>query len=615
MAKTIAAIGGTALRPGISKNGRYYSPEMIADAVRAAKERIELGLEPLTMWLSHESADRGRVTEMCGRLTDLELQPDGSARYSAVIAANEAGREAAALFDTTDGQPAFLRGVSIRGYWTSEPKPVLVGGQAATTADGLVLDGIDFTDRPGVEGAGIDSVALTSEGTPTESGAAAAWRITESVQEARVTTTTTEPGAAPNTAPAHTRPAPPRAAVEQEQPGSPRRWADQGYLSGGRQWPLDTREQAQAAWRTWTDQGIREAYTPQQRKRISDRIKGALAEHGVTVEQVGDERAMVLREAAPAASTAVTEWYDAYYCSPDGSVSVSLDNGSFYVQVCSYRSIPPEDLDRVARAAMDGACRAVAALDPDADGDMDAGAAESTPAPEVTETSVTAGSTAPTGVDSTNTEEAHAVSEPTQTTPPAQAPATPQAPAAPAAPVAAETAPPATPTGPVAEQAPTAPTNITLTGDQFAQLLAAARGGAAPVEQAPAAPVAEQAPAAPPAPAPVAPQAPAAPAPAAPVAETEDQRVARLVQEQLRALLPGAVQQAAQGGALPQRTGFVAPVAEDAAAAGVSDGELPAGWPQKPLHQYSQQEWETHVRPMTGAAVLGNAFVKPNTQS
>lgn len=137
---------------------------------------------------------------------------------------------------------------------------------------------------------------------------------------------------------------------------------------------------------------------------------------------------------------------------------------------------------------------------------------------------------------------------------------------------------------------------IHLTDDQFAQLLARMAPVAAPVEAAPAvaAPVAETA-----APAPA--EVPATAA--APVTESDEDRINRLVAEGIKAALPAAIQESVERGGGPARKGLVETTAPADAATAVSG--LPEGWPQKPLHKYTDEEFRTHVSSSTANFVLG----------
>ena len=138
---------------------------------------------------------------------------------------------------------------------------------------------------------------------------------------------------------------------------------------------------------------------------------------------------------------------------------------------------------------------------------------------------------------------------------------------------------------------------VHLTDEQFAQLLAR-------VSPAPAAPAAESAPAEPVA-------ETTTEAAAAEVTETEEQRIARLVAEGVAAALPKAIQEHVETTGGPARKGLVAQVAETAGASGTGSAGLPEGWPQKPLHQYTDEEWRAHVAPSTVGAILGARGAAP----
>ena len=185
MAKTIATIGGVALAPGVSANRRWYKPEHVRNAVARAQERIKAGAEPMVMLTHHAAEDDSRA--IAARLTGMSLDEDGNARYTAAIADTPAGRDLAALTDTSDGQPAHLKGVSIRGYWLGTVTKVKGpdGEPVETSSGGIELDGLDFTKSPGVTGAQVDTFAWADRTGRSETTERVA--IYESVQEARVT--------------------------------------------------------------------------------------------------------------------------------------------------------------------------------------------------------------------------------------------------------------------------------------------------------------------------------------------------------------------------------------------------------------------------------------------
>jgi hypothetical protein len=573
---SIATVTGTALVPGVSMNKRLYSTELIGKAVARAQARLaDPDGMPLTMRVAHPKPGEvvfAPVTEIVGRVTKIWQEADGRARFTAAIADTHEGRTVAALVDNRSGRP-YLRNVSIRGSWLGQThRTLLPGGGMAETADDLELDGLDYTHKPGVAGADIEQVAGPDEGAR-ESGPDGRTPITESVQEALVT--------AINEASA------PAATV------GPRVYADMGYLADGdKRLPLDSRGEAKAAWRHITEADNARRYTSAQLKRVKGRIKTALGKHGVGV--AGDGWLVESAEGTP-----VLEGYSEQR---PGSFYVTLDNGKVCVTVSSY-CIDPHDLDRIGRAAMDGACQALAVMDPDMDGDIDVPGApgddtdddmggESAPAAAapVVETELSAPETAP------------ATPEPAPTTASTEAPA--PAPAADSTtepesedPAMAETTTAAEGSAATPAAAPVA--GITFTDDQFAQFLARmAPAAVAAAESAPAAaaPVAEATAAAEP----------------APVVETEEQRIGRIVEAQVQARLTAAIQESVEKQGPPQRKGIVGRVQESGELATTGNGGelndhgLPANWPNKPLHQYTSEERARHLSPTLMQHVVGH---------
>jgi hypothetical protein len=559
---SVATVTGTALVPGVSMNKRLYSTELIGKAVARAQARLaDPDGMPLTMRVAHPKPGEvvfAPVTEIVGRVTKIWQEADGRARFTAAIADTHEGRTVAALVDNRDGRP-YLRNVSIRGSWLGRThRTLLPGGEMAESADDLELDGLDYTHKPGVAGADIEQVAGPDEGAR-ESGPDGRTPITESVQEALVT--------AINEASA------PAATI------GPKVWADMGYLADGdKRLPLDSRSEAKAAWRHITEADNARKYTSAQLKRVKGRIKTALGKHGVGL--VGDGWLVESAEGAP-----VLEGYGE---ERPGSFYVTLDNGKVCVTVGSY-CIDPHDLDRIGRAAMDGACQALAAMDPDMDGDIDVPGAPSedtdgdmggesapaTAAAAVVETEPAAPETGP------------ATPEPAPTLAPNEAPA--PVPAADSTtepesedPAMAETTTAAEGNAATPAAAPVA--GITFTDDQFKQFLdrmvPAAAG--APAESAPAAAATVA-------------EATAAAEPAL-VVETEDQRIQRLVAEGIAAERTRLIQETVERQGPPQRKGLVGRVQESGELATTGNGGelnsqgLPADWPDKPLHEYKGAE-------------------------
>ncbi len=158
MSRTLAYVHGTAIAPGVSRNGRLYTREMIRDAVTEAQQYVVADGDdmPLAQRTHHDAEDDS--LRLTGRLLSLTYEEStGKAKFKAAIPATRAGRDIHALVDTTDGTP-FLKGVSIRGAWKGPEQTVMHDGQSVRTSSGLRLLGLDYTASPGVHGAVIDRV-------------------------------------------------------------------------------------------------------------------------------------------------------------------------------------------------------------------------------------------------------------------------------------------------------------------------------------------------------------------------------------------------------------------------------------------------------------------------
>lgn len=575
----IATVSGTAIRPGISRNNRKYTPEAIGRMVERAQARLNEGEMPLTTLTHHEAGDDS--TRIVGRITRITQEADGSATYQAEITDTHHGRD---ILSLVSGPTPALKGVSIRGAWVG-PVRREAGPNGATveTADDLELDGLDYTRKPGVPGAGIASVALAGA-EPRESDGSSRVPIAESAPEASVTVTEAD-----DSTPA---------------PGGP--FADPGYQADKKKrYPVDTKARAKAAWSFVNQADNARLYTSAQLKRIKQRITKALKGFGVTVATAEGW----LIDPATAISEALAECWD-MDSQPAGDLYISLTNGPTTVTVSS-RLLDPHDLDLVGRAAMAGACNALLQLDPDMDADIDVPGApdEDTDGDMGTGTATAAGSpcpcncgcaiptvpgACPCGCESCvhcmtedddameTTESAPADATPSPSTPAPETPAA-ETPTQEKEPAMAESTTPAADTA-----AAPAARGVHLTDDQFKQLLAAITPAAIP------APATESA-------APVETVIEAT-APAD-VAETDEQRITRLVAEGIATALPKAVQEHVEATGGPTRKGLVAPVTEHTAP--VTAGGLPEGWPAKPLHEYTDEEFRQHVSPATVNAILG----------
>ena len=489
MARRIATVRGIALAPGVSKNGRLYTPENIGRAFERASTRLaDPKARPLTMFTHHDGA--GNPTHLVGRIAQLTKDRSSTVRFRSDIADTEHGRDIANLTATEDDQPAFLDGVSIRGRWIGPVRRVrMPDGSMVETADDLEILGLDYTDRPGVDDARIESSTPVGPDDPAE-GELGGSLIFESVDRVLVEATSAPYGEVP--------------------------YADPGYQKDRqKRYPLDTKRHAQAAW-AYINQGDNtKPYTASQLKRVKGRIRKALKGFGVTTS-----------EAAPSVPLAEdAAWETVTECVGDSGAGFSIQarNGPISVSISAYDGIEPAELEVIAQAAMGAACLALKAMDPDMDADIDVPGA---PDADTDSSMEAAGQrpnddqmeTAPVPGDRLTEDQQRALAAAhlppgTLVTPAVLAAAlaqtAPPAPAAGARPITQEVPAVSEPQSPaVAEQAPATPAPaITLTADQFQQLLAGR------------APVAESAPA----------------APAAPIVETEDQRVARLVAEGMAA--------------------------------------------------------------------------------
>lgn len=610
MAKTLATVSGVALMPGVSRNGRLYTREAIAKAVGRAQKRIEVGegLDiiqsdddmrdgPMSQLTHHAAEDDS--TRIVGRVTRLALGEDGSARFDAAIADTDHGRTIASLLDTTDGQPPFLKGVSIRGAWLGKVQRVKgPDGQPCETAADLELDGLDYTRKPGVPGAQVTAFEWARGGANETTERVL---ITESVEEARVTTITEDTTPAAGQVPAELREA--LASIfaaapddlEEASPamskrgsglsGAGRVWADPGYQADKKQrYDLSTKPNAKSAWSYISQKANASKYTPAQLKRVKGRIKAALKRFGVTVAAEG-----WTIEPAFQVTEALAEMIGDP--SAAGSFSLNACNGPVSICISSY-CLDPADLHPVLQAACDATCQALAALDPDMDGDIDVPGAGA----EDTDDDMDNGDgvedlvrrlmSAVRGESAEQTEDVlaevralrageTAVTEaaPTPESPAAAQEAVNQGTEAPMTETTTQEAAPATAAPAFTQADVSAAVTQALEADRAARKAAKAAKRAKAAESAPAAPVAET-----------------APAPAQPdieqlvaekiaaalqtqgLAETAEQKIARLVEEGVTR----AKQEMTAAGGGPSRKGLVA---ENTAAAPRAEG-VPADYPQ-----------------------------------
>jgi hypothetical protein len=546
-AKRLGTLHGVALRPGVSRNNRLYTRENIAAAAQSATARLEDGSEPMTMRLLHPlPGEDSTVANIAARVTSWRQDPaSGDLLYTADVADTPAGRIIINLLPEDPNETAFLHGVSIRGAWGEEARIVAHPddpAQQVVTADSLVLDGLDFTDNPGVRGAH----AVLGNPAPTanagvvppvpaipggESAAALSLAISESAPASVVRATRTPYGEDVT-------------------------YADNGYLpDGAKRLPLSTTEQMMDAWRQLATGRAATVYSPAQLKRIRERTAKAVLAKGARVTAEGN------LVTAPQALT------EDFWGSTDGPTPAGyclhVTNGPTTVSI-STGLVDPRDLPEVGLAAMAAAISAIVAIDPDLDADVDTGADDTDDANVAIEIDAPeiSGESAGTGQGQALAEHRPAQPDPTKE----------DALSTEATAGAAEPADTAT------EPAPQQPAPmIALTQDQFALLMASfqSQPATAPAEAAPAAPVAEAAPAVP------EPQDQVPTAPAAPTANESAAVIDKLIADRVTATIQAMV---ATGDISPQRRGLINQAAESAPGA---QGGGPA---QRQLTEMSPQE-------------------------
>lgn len=342
MAGRVATISGTMLTPGVSRNRRLYTPELISRAAARMSERIAdpAGL-PIVMRTHHEAGDDS--VRIVGRLTSVKVGEDGSARYSADLYDTAHGRDIASLVVPGKGEAPALKSVSIHGYWLGPVKTVKHDGESVTTGEDLEIDAVDFTGTPGVLGATVDSASWVRPGDAAES-AGGRTPISESA-EATVEAVT-------ETAPAD------EAGYGAKQR---RQMAAKGQARPDGSYPVKNKADLRKAIRAVGRGG---ADHDDIRKHIIARAD-ALGLSSLIPDNWNKDGSM--KETTTRYSD-IREYYDG----PGGAAGFCIDayNGptSLTIRNCS---IDPADLRVIAAAAMDAAISALQAVDPDMDGDVD----------------------------------------------------------------------------------------------------------------------------------------------------------------------------------------------------------------------------------------------------
>lgn len=349
MASTKAAvIRGIFLKPGLSKNRRLYTKGNISKAVERMKSQLESGEGmPLNMATSHAAAFQDDATSTVGRIVDVKQLPDGSAMFEAEIANTAHGRDIANL-----AAGKFIKGVSIRGEWRGEPRVIThVDGNEATTADDLVIHGVDFTNSPGVEGAEIQYAQLAESFNHLS--------IFESVDTVEVISRSEEIIASETADIIHDAV---QEAVEDavnkifekdsKKPYGDVIYADPGYQKDKvKRYPINSAGHVRSAWSYINQPKNADKYTAAQLARIKARIKSAGKKYGINI--VSEQEIL---------AADIQQVLEAY-------ASIALVNDDDSISITGYAT-DPHQLKVVANRIAFGAIAAMHAIDPDDDGDI-----------------------------------------------------------------------------------------------------------------------------------------------------------------------------------------------------------------------------------------------------
>lgn len=344
---------GVFLVPGVSKNRRLYTKEMIAKAVARMQSRIADpdGL-PIVMRTHHDAKDNSRL--IVGRVTSVEQDERGRGRFNFQWYNTSTARDIAALVQPEDGSPPGLRSVSIHG-WFIGPSHTEVDGESVTTAQDLEVDAIDFTASPGVAGALIERQGERSESMPARPGCLA---ISETWEDPM-----------PESAAGHAEP------VVDEAP------EDEAYTAA-------QKRDALAKGQAMKNADGKPSYTIKNKADLRRAIRAvgrggadhdAIRKHVIARAKALGLSAMIpdnwnadgsLKETALA--TRFGEIRECYDCGPDGRAGFAIDayNGPVSLTLRA-PSLDPSGLRAIATAAITAALDALGALDPDFDADID----------------------------------------------------------------------------------------------------------------------------------------------------------------------------------------------------------------------------------------------------
>lgn len=301
----MAVVKGVAIAPGVSRNGRLYTKEILAKAYHRLSERISEGLNPVIMRTHHDAKDDS--LRIAARVRKVGLTDDGAITYEAVTTKTSAGKEIAAL---AEGQDRALAHVSIYGAWVGGSRRAVVDGRTVETGDDLEIDKIDFTATPGVLSATAQVEAFDPSDDPNV--------LCESMRPVAlfVDENDTEPDDDAM-----------EAAKKSKAPYGDVEYADPGYQADKKKrYPIDTKAHVRAAWSYINKSVDAGQYTAQQLASIKARIKAAAKKFGIDIkESMTDDQ--------------ISEAMGASSC-----MNLSACVGGFDISVCAY-NVDAADLD------------------------------------------------------------------------------------------------------------------------------------------------------------------------------------------------------------------------------------------------------------------------------
>lgn len=144
----------------LSKNGRFYSANLVESIVENISKKIEKnGSYPLSMMADHPTAITNKTLSTIGKITKMYLDGD-NAIIEAEIANTSIGKDVQELI-----RGKFVEGLSIRAT-KGKVKSRYMNGKMVKDVLEMDLRGVDLVTNPGVEGAKIlDIIESADSGT------------------------------------------------------------------------------------------------------------------------------------------------------------------------------------------------------------------------------------------------------------------------------------------------------------------------------------------------------------------------------------------------------------------------------------------------------------------